>query len=539
MIPLFIRLGVGKSSFLRKLASVDWIGSIIFIASMTGFLIPLSWGGVSYPWASWHTVAPLSASSVGLVLLYVYEERAATNPIIRTSIFKNRNAAAAYICVVIHGMVVVGSLYYLPLYYEAVKGLSPILSGVALFPETFTVAPGAFIVGTAISRTGHYRWAVWSGWAITTLGLGLLYFLDVNTSTVEWVFLNLVVGIGLGFNYSALGVVLQASTSEENMSSAVAMFTFFRLFGQALGVVIGGVVFQNQIKSKLLASPDLAAMADQYASDGSALAQLIINLPASTSKTTLVQAYADSLKVFWVVLCAIAGVALLVSCVITRVSLDREFVSPQALGGDRDDVGLMAERGEEESESETDQQQVDGEKPDEPPSYDANVEPGGKRVSFREPDKSSIRPDRALSPRWQSMSGLPEEQRSSSIYSVPIDALDKPEPARTRGVGEANDLPPEMAHPPSWMQLSNIRQHTPLSELMADPFENVMRRGEVRNSAYRSSPLAVGHAVGQGSNRNSRMSQSSKRNSGGFNRRQSRGEGSSRPVSWAPVYGMG
>lgn len=535
MIPLFIRLGVGKSSFVRKLAQIDWVGSIIFIASTTGFLIPLSWGGVSYPWSSWHTVAPLSASSVGLVLLYLYEERAATNPIIRTSIFKNRNAAAAYFCVVIHGMVVVGSLYYLPLYYEAVKGLSPILSGVALFPETFTVAPGAFIVGTAISRTGHYRWAIWSGWAITTLGLGFLYFLDVDTSTVEWIFLNLVVGVGLGFNYSALGVALQASTSEEDMSSAVAMFTFFRLFGQALGVVIGGVVFQNQIKSKLLASPDLAVMADEYASDGSALAQLIINLPASSSKTTLVQAYADSLKVFWVVLCAIAGVALLVSFVLTRVSLDREFISPQALGGDRDDVRLMAERGEEESESETDQQEVIEEKPDEPPSYDAEMEPVGRRVSFREPDKSSIRPDRALSPRWQSMSGVAEGRRSSSAYSVPIDAPGKPEPARTKGIGEAKDLPPEMGHPSSWMQLSNIRQHTPLSELMADPFDNVMRRGVVRNSAYRSSPLAAG----QGSNRNSGMGQSSKRNSGLGSRRQSRGEGSSRPVSWAPVYGMG
>lgn len=199
MIHLFIRLGVAKSSFGSKLVKIDWIGSVMFIASTTGFLIPLSWGGVAYEWDSWHTVAPLSVGLGGLVVLYFYEERVASNPIIRTSIFKNRNAAAAYLSVVIHGMVVVGSLYYLPLYYEAVKGLSPILSGVALFPETFTVAPGAFIVGTLISRTGHYRWAVWSGWSITTLGLGLLYMLDVDTSTVKWIFLNLVVGLGLGF----------------------------------------------------------------------------------------------------------------------------------------------------------------------------------------------------------------------------------------------------------------------------------------------------------------------------------------------------
>ena len=341
MIPLFIKLFGPRISFFRKLAQIDWVGSVIFIASTTGFLIPLSWGGVSYPWSSWRTYVPLSVSALGLVILYMYEEHVAKNPIIRTSIFKNRNAAAAYISVVIHGMVVVGSLYYLPLYYEAVQGLSPILSGVALFPETFTVAPGAFIVGTLISRTGHYRWAVWSGWAITTLGLGLLYLLDVNTSTVEWIFLNLVVGVGLGFNYSALGVTLQAATSEEDMSSAVAMFTFFRLMGQALGVVIGGVTFQDEIRTKLLAIPSLAPMANQYANDGAALAQQIKTIQDSEDRTLVIQVYADSLKTVWAVLCGVAGLALLTSLMITDQSLDRQFVSPQQVPSDSDDAGLL------------------------------------------------------------------------------------------------------------------------------------------------------------------------------------------------------
>ena len=159
-----------------------------------------------------------------MVLLYFYEGHYAKNPVIHTRIFKNRNAAIAYISVILHGTVVTGSLYYLPLYYEAVKGLSPILSGVALLPETFTIAPGAFIVGALIARTNSYRWAIWAGWAITCLGLGVLWLLDVGTSTPQWIFMNLVVGIGVGFNYVALGVMLQASVRDEDMTSAVAMW---------------------------------------------------------------------------------------------------------------------------------------------------------------------------------------------------------------------------------------------------------------------------------------------------------------------------
>jgi hypothetical protein len=33
-------------------------------------------------------------------------------------------------------MILWGILYYLPLYYEAVKEMSPILAGVALFPQS-------------------------------------------------------------------------------------------------------------------------------------------------------------------------------------------------------------------------------------------------------------------------------------------------------------------------------------------------------------------------------------------------------------------
>lgn len=43
-IPLFLRLNAVPSSVAEKLKRVDWVGSFIFVASMTSFLIPLTWG---------------------------------------------------------------------------------------------------------------------------------------------------------------------------------------------------------------------------------------------------------------------------------------------------------------------------------------------------------------------------------------------------------------------------------------------------------------------------------------------------------------
>lgn len=92
----------------------------------------------------------------------------------------------------------------MPLYYQAVKGQSPILSAVDLFPATFTVAPAAIIVGATITKLGVYRWAIWSGWLLTVIGMALRVLLRVHTSVPAWVFINLVSGVGLGMLYPSL-----------------------------------------------------------------------------------------------------------------------------------------------------------------------------------------------------------------------------------------------------------------------------------------------------------------------------------------------
>jgi hypothetical protein len=110
---------------------------------------------------------------------------------------------------------------------------------------------------------GKYRWSVWSGWVLTTTGMGLLILLSPNTSTVGWIFLNLVSGLGLGILYPAISFSVQASASNADLLSQQQCTLFFRAFGQMLGVAIGGAVFQNEIKKKL-GYPELAPMATEY-----------------------------------------------------------------------------------------------------------------------------------------------------------------------------------------------------------------------------------------------------------------------------------
>lgn len=245
------------------------------------------------------------------------------------SLFVNWTLRVTYIETLLHGMILWGELYYMPLYYEACKGYTSITSGVALFPSTFTVAPACIVVGLVVTITGKYRWAVWSGWFLTILGTGLMYLLGPDTQIVKWIFINIVPGFGTGVLFPAMSFAIQASVDVKHIASAVAFYSFFRSFGQALGIAIGGSIFQNEMRRNILKYPLIAPMADEYSQDATALVTIIQIMEDGLAKTQLITAYADSLKIVWVVMCGLAGIGGFVSLWTKENSLDQLLVTNQ------------------------------------------------------------------------------------------------------------------------------------------------------------------------------------------------------------------
>jgi hypothetical protein len=231
---------------------------------------------------------------------------------------------------VVDGLLLWLVLYFQPFYFEAIKGSSPIKAGISLFPQTFTVAPAAMITGVTIAITGRYRWATWSGWFLTTLGMGLLIYLKESTSTVAWIFLGLVGGVGTGLLFAAMALAVQASSTNKTMSYAVILFAFFRAFGQTVGVAIGGVVFQNEMKKKLLGFPLLASRAVEYSKDASSLVEILKTMPAGLEKTQLLSAYMSALRTIYIVCTALAAVGLFFSLFTEGLPLDRALDSEQS-----------------------------------------------------------------------------------------------------------------------------------------------------------------------------------------------------------------
>ncbi|PQE03681.1 MFS multidrug transporter protein [Rutstroemia sp. NJR-2017a BBW] len=342
----FLRLHHLKRSLGEKLLEVDFTGAFLFVASLTSFLIPITWGGVSYAWSSWHTLVPLFVGAGGLVGFWVYEARGAIRPMIPTSLFLNRSTAIAYFLTFIHGMILWSMVYYLPLYFMAVHSYTPLLAGVAALPQTLTVVPCAIIVGIIAAKTGRYRWSLWLGWALTTFGCGIMYRLDVDTPVVEWVFLLMTSGIGIGLLFPAMNLAIQASCAVEDVAIAAGLFTFFRALGQTVGVAVGGVIFQNRMQANLSTSPNLANLSGKYSLDAVALITHINTLSSDASETLqLKTAFANSIRVIWAVMCGFAGLGLIVTAGVQGYDLNQALVTEQGFVGREGYVGDDGERG--------------------------------------------------------------------------------------------------------------------------------------------------------------------------------------------------
>ncbi|KAK1995829.1 major facilitator superfamily transporter [Colletotrichum falcatum] len=332
MVPLFVRLSAEKSSLGSKMLRIDFLGGLLFIGGMTSFLVGISWAGVQFEWTSVAVIAPVGAGTAAVSCCLVWERYGAAEPFLRRSLFYSWSAVAAYLGAFCQGFLLFCALYYIPFYFLSVRFVTPTQSGLNLFPVTCLLLPGSIIVSVLTSRLGRFRWAIWSGWAITAAGCGLLVLLDEDTSTTMWAVYLAVFGIGNGMVLTSVNVGTQAISRVEDCGRAACMYAFARTLGMSVGVAVGGTTFQNVMADRLrdLGLPDaIAKNAEVFATRLAALD------PADPERLGALSAYVTGFRgVFWV-MTATAGFGFLSSLIIRKHSMDRTLESKFTLAGAR------------------------------------------------------------------------------------------------------------------------------------------------------------------------------------------------------------
>ena len=254
---------------------IDYAGSAALAIALTSIVLFTSLGGHSFAWDSPEIIGLIALALLSLVAFVLIERRAA-EPVLPLPLFANPTFVVSCAVGFIVGLAMFGSVTYMPLYLQDVKGVSPSVAGMQLTPMMGGVLLTSIASGQIITRTGRYKVFPILGTAVMTIGLFLLSTLGTQSSTWLASGYMMILGLGLGMVMQVLVLAVQNSVDFRNLGVATSGTTLFRSTGGSIGVSLFGAIFAASLASQLAerfpTSATLPESADPMA---------IANLPAA------------------------------------------------------------------------------------------------------------------------------------------------------------------------------------------------------------------------------------------------------------------
>jgi EmrB/QacA subfamily drug resistance transporter len=240
---------------------VDWLGFALSTAGMSlivyGIIQAPVWG-----WASAATVGVLAAGAAVLGLLVVAERRAA-HPMIDLSLFRNPRFTAAAGAVAIAFFALLGFIFLMTLYFQVVRGYSPLATGIRLLPVAVSVGV-ASVVGTRVAVRVGNKIIVGGGLALFCAALAWIAATVSQTTSYPLIAAQMIVlGAGMGLTQAPATEAIMGAVPARQAGIASAVNGSTRLFGGTLGVAVIGSVAASLYTSRLdaLLLPGLPAHA--------------------------------------------------------------------------------------------------------------------------------------------------------------------------------------------------------------------------------------------------------------------------------------
>lgn len=232
--------------------TIDYMGAAFLAGALTCIILFTSQGGTILPWSSpqlWFTLV------MGLVCIggFIYEEKRAAEPIMPLELFRQRTFLLSSLIGFIIGVSLFGSVTFIPLYLQVVKGSTPSEAGMQMLPMMGGLLVMSVITGRVISKIGKYRMFPIAGTFLVAVAMILLARLQISTPIhVMYLYMGLL-GLGLGMVMQVLILAVQNSVEFRHMGVATSGATLFRSIGGSVGVAAFGAVFSNGLAARLQA----------------------------------------------------------------------------------------------------------------------------------------------------------------------------------------------------------------------------------------------------------------------------------------------
>ncbi|KAF2470380.1 MFS general substrate transporter [Lindgomyces ingoldianus] len=240
-----------QMSLKKKLASMDPFGCLTFISAVCCLLLALQWGGQTKPWKS-AMIIGLLAGFAGLAILFVCIQLILQdNALIPIHVIRRRSIWTGVIVLFFLGSSNYLISFFMPFWFQSVRNIKPVDSGVNFIPYLLPQIVALVIVGVLVRATGYYVPYMVLGELVCIAGMALLTQLSETTTTVKWASFLVVAGLGMGMAMQLPYTAVQVTLPDEDIPTGNGLAVLFYQLGGATAISFGQTITISTIIEQL------------------------------------------------------------------------------------------------------------------------------------------------------------------------------------------------------------------------------------------------------------------------------------------------
>ncbi|MEO7909334.1 MAG: MDR family MFS transporter [Roseiflexaceae bacterium] len=224
---------------------IDFLGAILCAAATICLILGLSWGG-QQP-AAWISTPVIGALAIGILLLilFLYVEQRANEPILPLDLFHNPVFSVGALLTLLQSMVLLGLALYLPLFFQGVLAVAPTSAGLVMTPFSLSMVLGAVLSSMAINQFKRYRMIALVAALLMCVGAALITRLTLTSPIPLAIAFMAITGVGIGAFFSLPTVAVQNALPASQLGVGTAAVRYLGQVGATLGIAIVGTVVSS------------------------------------------------------------------------------------------------------------------------------------------------------------------------------------------------------------------------------------------------------------------------------------------------------
>lgn len=242
-----------EKAWVEKLRRIDFVGAAALVSAVFGMIFGLDRGSNLGSWTTPITYIPISASIVLFGVFIYVENNLADEPFVPGHVVFDRSMIACYLCNFFSFGGWLAAMFYLPLFFQAVDGVSATAASLRLLPPIIFGVSGSLTGGLIMRKTGKYYWLTVGAYCLLTVGtIVLTLFTGFIINSTIWIIIGMCMcafGNGTGVTTSLIGLI--ANAAPEDQAVATACSYLFRSLGSVIGISLETTVVNQVLRTQL------------------------------------------------------------------------------------------------------------------------------------------------------------------------------------------------------------------------------------------------------------------------------------------------